>query len=106
MKKLNVPIGLVFGLLSIVSLSAANWLAATTAGLLSIGFFLSDVAYFPPSAASTAAPPLPSWRRYGSMLLIVTALILLAIQIGYGIGEANHTTSLTADPNSPDSISK
>ena len=99
MKKLNLPIGLVFGLLGIVSLFTANWLTAVTAGLLSMGFLLSDVAYFSPSAASTNAPSLPSWRRYGSMLLIGTALILLAAQLGYGIGEANHATPPTTGPN-------
>lgn len=96
MKKINVPVGLVFGVLSTASVLNSNWLTAVITGLLGVGFLLSDVAYLSPSAARSPGPALPSWRRYGSMLLIGAAILLSIYEIGHSIGTR---ISQTTQPN-------
>ncbi|WP_310391041.1 hypothetical protein [Hymenobacter sp.] len=85
MKKLNVPTAILFGLLSLVHLVTGDWLAAAASGLLAAGFLLSDLAYAPALAPGTVAPPLPTWRRYGSMALVGAALLVFGYQIGHDI---------------------
>lgn len=85
MKKLNVPTAIIFGLLSLVNVATGDWLAATASGLLAAGFLLSDLAYAPALAPGTAAAPLPAWRRYGSVVLVGAALLVLGYQISHDI---------------------
>ncbi|WP_046243199.1 hypothetical protein [Hymenobacter terrenus] len=86
MKKLNVITGLIFGLLSLVHTVSGTWLAAATSGTLAIGFALSDLAYAPTLAYGAAtSTPLPTWRRYGSMLLVGAALLLFSFQVGHDL---------------------
>ena len=85
MQKLNVITGLLFGLLSLVHAVSGNWLAAAASGTLAAGFGLSDLAYAPGLPAGYATPALPTWRRYGSMLLVGVALLLFGYQISHDI---------------------
>ncbi|GAA4018387.1 hypothetical protein GCM10022408_35200 [Hymenobacter fastidiosus] len=80
MKKLNVPCGIVFDLLSLVNLVSGAWLTASINGLLAAGFLLSDIAYAPAGAAAADLPP-PIWRRYSSIALAGAALLLFGYQI-------------------------
>ncbi|WP_210518097.1 hypothetical protein [Hymenobacter terricola] len=88
MKKLNVITGLIFGLISLGWLLVHNWLATAACGTLALGFGLSDLAYAPSLTYGTAAPALPSWRRYSSMLLVGSALLLFGYQIGQDLHSA------------------
>ncbi len=86
MKKLNVITGLLFGLLSLVHAVSGNWLAAAASGTLAAGFALSDLAYAPALAHGDASTtPLPTWRRYSSMLLVGVALLLFGYQISHDL---------------------
>ena len=69
MKKLNVITGLIFVLLSLGSALAHSWLAAAACSALGLGFGLSELSYAPALTYGAAAPALPAWRRYSSMLL-------------------------------------
>ncbi|MBD2721818.1 hypothetical protein [Hymenobacter armeniacus] len=92
MKKLNVAIGLIFGIISLGWLLAHNWLAAAACGTLALGFGFSDLAYAPAlTTAVAAAPALPGWRRYGSMLLVGVAILLFGYQIGQDLRGAVHS---------------
>ena len=86
MRKLNLITGLIFGLLSVVHAISGDWLAAAISGTLAICFALSDLAYAPAVAHGPAATtPLPTWRRYSSMALVVAALLLFGYQIGHDL---------------------
>jgi hypothetical protein len=98
MKKLNTPIAIIFGLLSLVSLVGGDWLAAGLNALLAVGIWLSDLSYAPAGAGTSALPgALPPWRRYASLALVLTALALFGYQIGRDIqAKANRTTTAQA----------
>ena len=97
MKKLNVITGLIFGFLSLGWLLAHNWLAAAACGTLALGFGLSDLAYAPGLPAGYTAPALPIWRRYSSMLLVGTAILLFGYQISQDLhsdAKGRHNSSI------------
>ena len=100
MKKLNTPVGIIFGLISLVNLVAGDWLSAGLNALLSAAFWLSDLTYAP-AAPGTDTPPfmvvLPAWRRYASISLMLLALALFGYQIGRDLkAKASRTTATEA----------
>ena len=98
MKKLNVTTGLIFGIISLGLLLAHDWLAAAACGTLALGFGLSDLSYAPAPSPGVAALPLPTWRRYSSMLLVGAAILLFGYQIGQDLHRAvrgQHSESST-----------
>ena len=90
MKKLNVITGLIFVLLGLGSALAHSWLATAACGTLGLGFGLSDLSYAPALTYGAAAPALPAWRRYSSMLLVSAAILLFGYQIGQDLHQAVH----------------
>ena len=97
MKKLNVPLGIVFGLLSLVNLVGSDWLSAGLNALLAVGIWLSDLTYARAgSGASPQAVALPTWRRYTSIGLVFTALGLFGYQLGRDISTKTHPTTAQA----------
>ena len=86
MKKLNTPAAILFGLLSLVNLVGGDWLSAGLNALLAVGMWLSDLAYAPAGSGTSALTvALPTWRRYTSIALVLTALALFGYQIGRDI---------------------
>jgi len=86
MRKLNTPVGIIFGLLSLVNLVSGDWLSASLNALLAVGIWLSALTYAPAeSGTSSLAVALPTWRRYTSIALVLTALVLFGYQIGRDI---------------------
>jgi len=88
MKKLNVTTGLVFGLFSLGPLFSHDWVAAAAFGTMGLGFGLSDLTFAPAMPYGFAAPSLPTWRRYSSMLLVCAAIVLFGYQIGQALHDA------------------
>ena len=98
MKKLNVTTGLIFGIISLGWLLNHSWLASAACGTLALGFGLSDLAYAPALPTGHAAPALPLWRRYSSMLLVSAAILLFGYQIGqdlHSVVKGPHAESTT-----------
>lgn len=98
MKKLNTPVGIIFGLISLVNLVAGDWLSAGLNALLSAAFWLSDLTY---ALAAPVTPQLtvalPAWRRYASIGLMLLALALFGYQIGRDLkAKASRATSTEA----------
>jgi hypothetical protein len=98
MKKLNTPVGIIFGLISLVNLVAGDWLSAGLNALLSAAFWLSDLTYAPAAPGTTQLTVvLPAWRRYASIGLMLVALALFGYQIGRDLkAKANRTTATEA----------
>ncbi len=97
MQKLNVPLGILFGLLSLVNLIGSDWLSAGLNALLAVGIWLSDLTYAPANTgASPLAVALPAWRRYASIALVITALALFGYQVGRDIRAKTHPTTAQA----------